>query len=34
MAELDFTTPPRLNSFGETIRRIEAERLAKARENQ
>ena len=28
--ELDFSTPPRLNSFGETIRRIEAERLAEA----
>lgn len=30
MTELDFSTPPRLNSFGETIRRIEAERLAEA----
>lgn len=28
--ELDFSTPPRLNSFGETIRRIEAERIAEA----
>jgi len=30
MTELDFSTPPRLNSFGETIRRIEAERIAEA----
>lgn len=28
--ELDFSTPPRLNSFGETIRRIEAERIVEA----
>ena len=28
--EVDFSTPPRLNSFGETIRRIEAERRAEA----
>lgn len=30
--ELDFSTPPRLNSFGETIRRIEAERMAEAQQ--
>lgn len=32
MTELDFSTPPRLNSFGETIRRIEAERMEEARQ--
>lgn len=32
MTELDFSTPPRLNSFGETIRRIEAERLEEAKQ--